>query len=151
VCNVALRRIHETSFVVGNNKYIILCVCVWEGGGVWVSACACRSCLYVRVCPLVRVCEFAGLLACACAHVASLTQHAKRMHRIILSSVASLAPSHFSILSDKLHDFERKGFRKKLKYQILSKSIQLEPSRPMRKDGQTDIHDEANSRFSQFC
>ena len=42
-------------------------------------------------------------------------------------------------------------FRKILKYQILWKSAHWEPSSPMRKDGQMDRNDEANSRFSQFC
>jgi hypothetical protein len=38
-------------------------------------------------------------------------------------------------------------FRKNLKYQISSKSVQWEPSCSM----QTNGHEEANSRFSQFC
>jgi hypothetical protein len=38
-------------------------------------------------------------------------------------------------------------FRKNLKYQVLTKSVQWEQSCSMRTDG----HDEANSRFSQFC
>jgi hypothetical protein len=46
-------------------------------------------------------------------------------------------------------------FSKKLKYQISSKFVQWEPSCSMRMDrrtdGQTDKHDEANSRFSQIC
>jgi hypothetical protein len=43
-------------------------------------------------------------------------------------------------------------FRKTLKYQISRKSVQWEPSCPMRtEDGRTDRHDEVNSRFSQFC
>jgi hypothetical protein len=46
-------------------------------------------------------------------------------------------------------------FRKILKYQISWKSVQWKQSCPMRMDGrtdgQTDRHDEANSRFSQFC
>jgi hypothetical protein len=35
----------------------------------------------------------------------SLTQHAKRMRRVIFSSVASLAPPHFATLSHKRCDF----------------------------------------------
>ena len=43
------------------------------------------------------------------------------------------------------------NFRKILKYQTSLKYIQWDPSRSMRTDGQTDRHDEADSRFSQFC
>jgi len=46
-------------------------------------------------------------------------------------------------------------FRKVLKYQISSKSVQWELScftRTYRRtDRQTDRHDDANCRFSQFC
>jgi len=42
-------------------------------------------------------------------------------------------------------------FRNTLKYQISWKSVEWEPSCSMRTDGQTDGHNEANSRFSQFC
>ena len=38
-----------------------------------------------------------------------------------------------------------------LKYQISWKSLQWEPSCTMQTDGQTERHDEADSRFSQFC
>ena len=44
-------------------------------------------------------------------------------------------------------------FRKILKYQISWKSFQWKPSCSMWTDGRTDgqTHDEANSRFSEFC
>ena len=41
-------------------------------------------------------------------------------------------------------------FLKTLKYEILWKSLQWEPSCPMRTGGWTDRHDEASSRFSKF-
>ena len=43
----------------------------------------------------------AGACVCACTSESLLIQHAKRMRRITLSSVASLAPPHFSTLSYK--------------------------------------------------
>jgi hypothetical protein len=48
-------------------------------------------------------------------------------------------------------EFPRQIFeKKKLKYKISSKSVYWEQSCFMRTDGRTDVHDEANSRFSQF-
>jgi len=41
-------------------------------------------------------------------------------------------------------------FQKLLGYKISWKSVQWEPSWPMRARGQADRHDEVNSRFSQF-
>jgi hypothetical protein len=49
-----------------------------------------------------------GLCMRVCAPVALLTQHAKRMHHIVTSFVASLAALHPSTLSHKRHDFLRK-------------------------------------------
>jgi hypothetical protein len=42
-------------------------------------------------------------------------------------------------------------FRTSIKYQVLSISVHWEPNCSVRTDGQTDGHDDANNRFSQFC
>jgi hypothetical protein len=44
-----------------------------------------------------------------CVSVVLVIQHAKLMRRVILSSVASLAPQHFPTLSHKRHDFRGGG------------------------------------------
>ena len=61
-----------------------------------------RGRVSARVC--LCVCGFAGALACVCALVALLTQLAKLIHLIVLSSVASLDPPYFPTLSHKRHD-----------------------------------------------
>ena len=45
-----------------------------------------------------------------CVSVALITQHAKPMRRIILSSMACLPVQYFSILSDIRQDFREKSF-----------------------------------------
>ena len=48
-----------------------------------------------------------------CVFVALVIQHAKRMRRVLLSSVACLAPQLFFILSHKMNDFRLKVYEKK--------------------------------------
>jgi hypothetical protein len=67
--NVTLRRIHETIVAVETQYILHISVGGWEGRGG------------------------------ACVRVAFLTEHATRMRRNILSSVASLAAPYFSTLS----------------------------------------------------
>jgi hypothetical protein len=53
-----------------------------------------------------------------CGSVAFLYQHAKRMRRIILSSVAYLAIPYFYTLPHKRHDFRRDVFGHNLRVLI---------------------------------
>jgi len=50
---------------------------------------------------------------------ALVIQHAQRMRRIILSSVASMAVQNLSTLSHKRHDFRRKFTVRKICFNFL--------------------------------
>ena len=49
-----------------------------------------------------------------CVFVALFIQHAKHMHHVTLSTVASLALQHFSTLSHKQHDFQKEVIEHKV-------------------------------------
>ena len=77
-------------------------------------------CVYVCVGAYVRVCVVvdARARACACVRVALLTKIAA-----VLPFSASMAPSHFSTLFHKRHDFRKKLTKYNICILILSACI----------------------------
>ena len=63
--------------------------------------------LSVRACARSYLCPSAWARSCSYVHVALLIQHATRLHHIVTSFVAPLAPPYISTLSHKRHDFWR--------------------------------------------
>jgi endonuclease/exonuclease/phosphatase (EEP) superfamily protein YafD len=51
--------------------------------------------------------------------IALVTQHAKRMRRIILLSVTCLAVPHFSTLLHKRHDFRKTVIEKNVRFDFV--------------------------------
>jgi hypothetical protein len=60
---------------------------------------------------------------CVCGGEGLVIQHAIRMHRIILASVACLVLPYFSTLSHKRHDFRKNVIEHKVCVLILSMQL----------------------------
>jgi hypothetical protein len=69
------------------------------------------------VCVVVGGCVWVGV------RVAFLSQRAKHMRVIVLSSVAFVAPPYFSTLSHKLQDFKKTVIEHKTRVLIFSTSF----------------------------
>jgi hypothetical protein len=70
--------------------------------------------IQVYLCNHCRCAKITSITYSECVPAALVTQHAKCMHHIILSSVASLALPYFSTLSHKWHNFQEKVIQHKM-------------------------------------
>ena len=76
----------------------------------------------------------------------------RRIHRDVIASPFGLHAACPLFLSDFSETWSfTTDFLKILKYEISWKSVQWEPSCSVRWDGQTERHNEADSRSLQFC
>jgi len=91
---------------------VCMCVCACVCVRVCVHVCVC-ACVCVCMCVCVRVCVCMCVCVCVCV-LALVSQHAMRVHRVILSPVTCLAVPYFSKLSHKRRDFRGKNFPYKM-------------------------------------
>ena len=77
------------------------------------------------MCVRARACVCPGECSCACAyvHVALLIQHATHMRHTVTSFVSPLAPSYFSTLTHKGHDFLKNVIDHKICVLIFSTNL----------------------------
>jgi hypothetical protein len=166
-----LRRVHASLLPWKSNKYyIFVCVCVCARALVALliqHATRMRHIVTLFVAPLApphfsklfhkrhgfrekdieyKMCLFIFSITFVwnISHSKNLARYCQKYENIHVKYLLFLSDFHETwILST--------AFKTSLKHQIWSKSVQWEPSCSMRKDRETDGHDEANSRFSQFC
>jgi hypothetical protein len=96
----------------------VWCLCV----GVYVCVCVLFVLVCVCVCVGVYVCVCWCVLVFVCV-LALVIQRSKRIRRIILPSVAFLAPPYVCTLSHKRYDFRKKVAEHEMCVLIFSKTL----------------------------